>query len=274
MEKNFLKKFEINNVVEKRLEYLKELKANLEKEIVTMPKGKLLALRGKGRKTFRYYVRENKKDKMGKYLDQSQVNLRNQLAKKKYTETLIQEISKECSKLQKLLNLKLEDSVITSYEKMNLGIQQIIAPYNVGDAYFAKSWLDEGFQGLGFDERDTTEFFSEKGERMRSKSEVLIANALYKRGIPYKYECPVLLPSGIMKYPDFIVLNVRERKVFYWEHLGKMGDMEYVASNVKKLFEYKKMGIWIGKNLILTFETAEIPLGTKEIEQIIDELLI
>lgn len=77
----------------------------------------------------------------------------------------------------------------------------------MGDAYFAKSWLDEGFRGLGFDERDTTEFFSEKGERMRSKSEVLIANALYKRGIPYKYECPVLLPSGIMKYPDFTVLK-------------------------------------------------------------------
>lgn len=274
MEKEYLQKFDIMSQVEERLAYLSGLKASLEREIVNMPKGKLLALRGKGRKTFRYYVRENPKDKMGKYLDKSQTNLRNQLAKKKYYETLIKEISKECLKMKKLMNLKPEDAVIAAYEKMSLGVRQIIEPYNVDDATFAKAWQEKKYQGLGFNESDNTEFFSEKGERMRSKSEVLIANALCKRGIPYCYECPILLPGGIVKYPDFTVLNVKKRKVYYWEHLGKMGDMEYVASNVKKLFEYKKVGIWIGKNLILTFETSEMPLGTKEIELIIDELLV
>lgn len=272
MEKEYLQKFDISNQVEERMDYLTGLKASLVKELVNMPKGKLLTLRGKGRKTFRYYVRENTKDKLGKYLDQFQTTLRNQLAKKKYYETLIKEIDKECAKLRRILDFKLEDSIISSYEKMNLGIRQIITPYNVDDATFATRWLEQEYQGLGFDERDNTEFFSEKGERMRSKSEVLIANALNKRGIPYKYECPVSLPSGMVKYPDFTVLNVRKRKVYYWEHLGKMGDMEYVASNVKKLFEYKKAGIWVGKNLILTFEAAEMPLGTKELELIIDEL--
>lgn len=38
---------------------------------------------------------------------------------------------------------------------------------------------------------------TDKGERVKSKSELTIANALYRSKIPYKYECPIILHNGI-----------------------------------------------------------------------------
>ena len=136
-----------------------------------------------------------------------------------------------------------------------------------------EEWERVTYQGNPFDEQDTSEFFSDKGERMRSKSEVLIANSLFHRGIPYKYEYPIILNNGKIRYPDFTILNMKRRKVFYWEHLGKMGDNDYVIRNVRKISEYGKSGIVLGDKLLLTMETESIPLSTKDIENVINVIL-
>ena len=61
-------------------------------------------------------------------------------------------------------------------------------------------------------------YSTEKGELVRSKSELLIADMYYSLGIPYKYEAGVKLRGGIVRYPDFTLLRVRDRKEFYHEH--------------------------------------------------------
>lgn len=137
----------------------------------------------------------------------------------------------------------------------------------------AEEWEHVTYCGNTFDEQDTSEFFSDKGERMRSKSEVLIANSLFRKGILYKYEYPIKLYNGKIRYPDFTILNIKRRKIFYWEHLGKMGDNDYVICNVRKISEYGKSGIVLGKNLVLTMETESIPLSTKDIENVINVIL-
>lgn len=72
------------------------------------------------------------------------------------------------------------------------------------------------YRGKGFDE-STSEFYTAKGEKVRSKSEVIIADVLSREGIPYRYEYPLYL-KGIGKvHPDFTVLNVKQRKEIYWE---------------------------------------------------------
>ena len=52
-----------------------------------------------------------------------------------------------------------------------------------------------------------------------------------------------------------------------------MGDNDYVISNVRKISEYGKSGIVLGKNLVLTMETESIPLSTKDIENVINVIL-
>ena len=97
----------------------------------------------------------------------------------------------------------------------------------------------------------------------------LLANALAGHGIPYKYECPPVLKSGIRIHPDFTVLNVKERRQLYWEHRGMMDNEDYARHTVDRIKQYLKSGIVIGRDLIITEESSSSPPGTDEIECII-----
>ena len=70
---------------------------------------------------------------------------------------------------------------------------------------------------------DDTEFYSNNGVRVRSKSELIIANLLEQYDVPYKYEMPLSLDENGIVRPDFIALNVRLRSEYVWEHLGMSG---------------------------------------------------
>ena len=92
--------------------------------------------------------------------------------------------------------------------------------------------------------------------------------------IPYKYEVPLPLKGFGIVYPDFVVLNAKQRKVYYWEHLGMMEQPDYAAAAVQKLEQYQKNGIFPGDKLILTYETKTRPLNTKLLEQCIIQYLL
>ncbi len=70
---------------------------------------------------------------------------------------------------------------------------------------------------------------SERGERMISKNEVIIANCLnkYKDRISYAYEDTLTLEgSGRTIKPDFTVENLDTGRIFYWGHLGMLSKEE------------------------------------------------
>ena len=60
---------------------------------------------------------------------------------------------------------------------------------------------------------------------VRSKSEVIIANMLHDRDIPFRYEVPLYAPDGTFYLPDFTVTWRGEQ--WYWEHLGMLEKDEY-----------------------------------------------
>ena len=108
---------------------------------------------------------------------------------------------------------------------------------------------------------------------MRSKSELIIADLLYKEGVPYRYEYPLYLNGLGRIYPDFTVLNTKERKELHWEHLGMMDDAEYAENALRRIAVYEKNGIFPGENLILTHETRKNPLDQKIIKMMIANYL-
>lgn len=82
---------------------------------------------------------------------------------------------------------------------------------------------------------------TESGIWVRSKSEVIIANILYRSEIPFEYEEKLYYASGKWKEPDFtITLN---GKTWYWEHLGLLGDERYNEGWAEKKEIYQQMGI-------------------------------
>ena len=116
---------------------------------------------------------------------------------------------------------------------------------------------------------DMQYFITEKGEKVRSKSEKIIADKLYMMGIPYRYEYPLILNDNIMVYPDFTILKMPERKEVYLEHFGMMDDINYVDTALFKMNSYEKNGIYLGVNLFITYETGRKPLNTKDLNEML-----
>ena len=84
---------------------------------------------------------------------------------------------------------------------------------------------------------------TERGELVRSKSELVIADKLHARGIDYSYEERLVLPNGRERYPDFTIEDPASGTTFYWEHLGMLADPEYRSRWERKRKEYIGAGI-------------------------------
>ena len=99
------------------------------------------------------------------------------------------------------------------------------------------------------------------------------ADALNISDIPYRYEYPLNV-NGKTFHPDFTILRMYDRKIFYWEHLGLMDDPEYGESACGKIREYMSAGIFLGDNLIITMETSDLPLNHRFISNTIEHYLL
>ncbi len=141
----------------------------------------------------------------------------------KHVEQEIKILEKFTSKYQNFTN-----QIRDSYSLMPSDLKDFIDPIDVSDDEFARRWQSVPFVPKLIDEEKYT-MITDRGERVRSKSELAIANALNRMNIPYRYECPLELKNGRIIYPDFTVLNVRTRTVYYLEHRGKMDAPTYAS---------------------------------------------
>ena len=151
------------------------------------------------------------------------------------------------------------------FDTLPLGRKAIVTPITMTNEEYARRWQEVKYEGKPFLPGDP-DFRSLKGERMRSKSEVIIANLLYTLGIPYRYEYPIKLKNRKTIYPDFIILNVNTREEYIYEHMGMMGDENYAAKNVSKINELIESDYFPGENLLLTFESVDSPLDIQAVE--------
>lgn len=134
-------------------------------------------------------------------------------------------------------------------------------------------WYDSEYHGKEFYE-GTAEIVTEKGERVRSKSEKILADYFYRNNILYQYEKPLYLKGYGTVYPDFTFLSKKTRKEIYWEHEGMMDKPEYAKSAVKKIESYQRNGIHLGERLILTFETELTVLNSQIVEELVERYLV
>lgn len=113
------------------------------------------------------------------------------------------------------------------------------------------------------------------GELTRSKSEVIIANALWHFGIPYNYEelFPYKNSDGHAIYPDFTI-HCPDGTVIIWEHWGMLNKEDYCLRNASKLHTFNKHNYIIGKNLIITQDDAQGACNTAMIYHIIETYIL
>lgn len=81
-----------------------------------------------------------------------------------------------------------------------------------------------------------------KGLAVRSKSELLIAEALGSAGVEFEYEKPLTL-GGQTRYPDFTIEDEISGRTVYWEHLGMLDRVDYRNAWEKKFAWYRDNGV-------------------------------
>lgn len=206
-----------------------------------------------------------------KYISKSNLDLAYQMAQRDYEKLLLVAIEKEEKMWMKVLcGWKAPEDI---YLNMGVARRTLVNPLVDDSGKLIERWSSQQYTSKGFESSDKTDFYTRRGERVRSKSEVLIANTLYEAGVPYHYEYPIKLGRYTV-YPDFLVLNKNTMQTFVWEHLGMMDNPEYVEPCLKKIKDYSTHGWVQGKNLLLTFESARCPISTRLIRMIIEQNLL
>lgn len=118
-----------------------------------------------------------------------------------------------------------------------------------------------------------------RGEMVRSKSEVIIADHLARCGREYSYEQPLTI-DGVTKYPDFTLEDAESGRNFYWEHCGMLHVPSYRRRWEEKLTWYKQKGILPHEDgggtsgtLIVTRDEANGSIDSAKITLLVEKVL-
>ncbi|NLD20633.1 MAG: hypothetical protein GX663_10405 [Clostridiales bacterium] len=88
-----------------------------------------------------------------------------------------------------------------------------------------EAWARQPYEQSDYRSEERNKITSQ-GERMRSKSEVMIAEKLYEYGVPFRYEQVINVGKWKLA-PDF-TFEDRKKDEFYWEYCGLMDNIQYV----------------------------------------------
>lgn len=193
------------------------------------------------------------------------------LAQKSYNKDFIKKASIELAFMERVLRYLPEGNAEGVFQKLPPRRQNIVEPYILSDETYKKRWEEMEYSTNPYNIEDK-KYATRKGDMVRSKSEKMIADMLYELHIPYHYEQELRLGSRYSVYPDFTLLDISTRKEVYWEHLGLLDDHDYLCKNLRKLDEYRRHGIYSRKNLIITYETADVPIDTEGIRKMLENM--
>lgn len=213
----------------------------------------------------------------GKYISKKEKDYVRKVAQREYDEKLIPSLERVISKLKEVETIYDDRMLENCFQKMCSARKKIVAPFIEPMDMKINRFMNEGYEPSEFEENDKTEFYTLRNERVRSKSEMIIADELYRYEIPYRYEKPLILEDwgkSILFRPDFTVMNKKSGKIYIWEHFGMMDNPEYIEKNIRKLDIYEKNGFLLGVNLLLSHETSKAPLSRIVLDSYIDYYLL
>lgn len=248
---------------------LMKVSTELEKLKKKVPEGaRLRAV--KCRNTYQYFMRMKGEGVNGKYIKRKNRIIAEILAQIEYDEKIIIVLKELLDAMKGLQNEWIDNPFNLTLDRMSVGKRELVSVPYISDEVYAINWKGQEYEKMIFKE-GIPEYYTRKGLRVRSKSEVIIADILDELYVPFLYEKPLKLKTGIV-HPDFTLLNIKERREVYWEHFGMMDDIEYRNNAMMKIRNYEASGLYQYDSVIWTFETGSYPLNTKDIRRLIIEL--
>lgn len=260
--------YELKKILELEEKRLERIASITKKRLEDTPDGTLRLSKSHNSTQFYHCIKGNKN-----YIEKKEETLIQKLAQKTYDEKVLRCVQKRLAQIRKITKDYEINEIENIYLREHPERQKRIQPVEKIWEKFVESWGAEPYNGKEFTD-EVPFILTEKGERVRSKSEKIIADYFYRRGIAYKYEHPLYLKGMGTVYPDFTLLSPATREEIYWEHLGKMDDPIYAKNAIKRIQAYEKNDIYPGERLILTYETSQIVLDSLLLEKLVDRYFV
>lgn len=239
---------------------------NLQQQLQQLPDGTFYtAQNGKYRKWFRYI---NGKCELIKKTNRP---FAEQLAAAAFIRFQLEELNKDADAANAYLRNASDKDTIAFFEE-HPDFRELLKNYSPLSAKAAE-WAAAPYKRPDPDYKGTL-YKTLKGDLVKSRSEQMIADALFLAGIPYRYECGVSFNNGkTWFYPDFMIMHPRTGEILLWEHFG-MEELEYYRhKNANKMYVYFENGFVPGKNLICTASNDQLRLTHARIQANIHEYL-
>lgn len=250
---------------------LVERKQLLENELKDLPDGELYARRaGSSLCCYRRFPKSGNRKKERRVGIGKDPEMVSALVRKKYVTEALNRIEDDIVASESLLKTYIpfdENSVMDDF----IGKYPELADCIFYDTENYDEWASSYTPQSDFYAEGLTSTASD-GTSRRSLGEILIGTKLRQYNIPYRYEAPV--HPDLRWVPDFTIRRPKDWKKLYWEHFGKVSDLEYMRHNITKIEDYASVGIVPWDNLIITYSREDGGINEKLIDTMIHAWLL
>lgn len=263
----------MKQILLENLEEYKYYRKLVERKKIKKVRGSLAVSINNGKIQYYHLTSSQNNKKKRTYIKEDEMDLAKNLVNQAYV-----------TKFEKLVNLRIKqmEAMLKDFEDFELqNLFDNLPTYKktlikaIGPSHeaYIKEWEAKEYQPKKFADGDLV-IMTNRGERVRSKSEKILADKFNDLGINYKYEKPLILEDGTKLYPDFTFISPYTREEIYWEHHGMMDNPNYVMNTMKKIETYENNGIFRNEKLIVTYESSGHNLNYEWVDILIRKHLI
>ena len=221
---------------------------------------------------FEYYHVHNSEEgkSVRRYISKDKMDLACSLASRAYYRKMKSVLSRRMKQLSALQAEFREDEIDRVYLDLPQKRRDLVEPIEPTYEHRLANWKAEIYEGRAFS--DDNVIMTNRGERVRSKSEKILADLFDRYRIEYKYERPLKMMGRVI-FPDFTILVPAGGEI-YWEHFGMMDSPDYVEIAIKKIIAYQVEGMYLGDRLLVSFETAKSTIDLDYVHRLIRRYLL
>ena len=260
--------YDVKDFLERALIQQKNLLKVLEKRLKTLPEGKLSVSRKKGKK---YYCKH--KDGKRTYLGKEDLKEIQDLQLRKLLDEMTSRIKDNEILIGDFIKRYKEPSPYAVEADLGLAYQnETFDSLSLNGNKNSKDWGNLPYRrNNAYPERRTQKTL--KGDFVRSKSEVIIANTYFTKEIQYR--CEELIKVGDKIFaPDFSILVPRLNKIKYHEHFGMMHDKQYRDKALQKISTYIEAGYRPYEDIIFTFDDLDGNINAQVLDSLINTFCV
>lgn len=144
------------------------------------------------------------------------------VAQREYYEKLVPVLEDAIQKFSSVVALYDNHMVEKCFDEQCEARKKLVRPFIQTIDMKVEAFMQLEYEPSGFADEDMTEFYTQKRERVRSKSELIIAGELNRYHVPYHYEMPLQLNDWgrvVTLRPDFTVMNRSSGKRYIYMNI-------------------------------------------------------